>query len=260
MEIPVLHAEALSVGYGSKIVVKDINMALVKGKVAVLIGKNGVGKSTLLRTVVGELPQLSGHIRILGNEISKLSRKTLATMVAVVSTENVNAGGLTVEELVSLGRQPYTGFFGRLSGDDHKIVVDAMRDVGIYHKRGAFISDLSDGERQKAMIARALAQKTPLLVLDEPLSFLDVAARVHILLLLKKIAVRNDMAVILSSHDVAQALRMADCLFILNKRREFIATIPQEAVEKGYINDIFDSSDVSFSRELLDFVACNNYS
>ena len=217
----ILEANNLNIGYinGKTIIdiVSDINLRLEEGELVCLLGANGKGKSTLLRTLAGTQPALSGEVRVQGGNVDKISKKKLAKLLGLVYTDHTQAGGLTVNELVELGRQPHTGFLGRLGSEDKTIVENALKDAGIYHKRESFVADLSDGERQKAMIAKALAQETPIIFLDEPTAFLDVASKLETMKLLHKLAKEKKKAVLLSSHDVSQTLLLADKLWIIDK-------------------------------------------
>ena len=209
---PALEASGLSIGYrcgrkeGWKTVHPRVNFVLHRGELTSLIGLNGAGKSTLLRTLCGFQPAVSGTVRVLGRELSEYSSHELALTVGVVLTERTNAGGLTVRELLALGRQPHTGFFGRLGERDREVVSEAMSAVGIAHKADSYVSELSDGERQRTMIAKALAQECPVIVLDEPTAFLDVASRIETMSLLHDTARRQGKAVLLSTHDIDNAL------------------------------------------------------
>lgn len=251
----ILSADSLTIGYGDRMIASGISLSLYAGGVTALLGGNGIGKSTLLRTLTGELPPLAGGVRLCGRPLADYSRRQLASLVSVVTTDRVSAGGLRVRELVELGRHPHTGFFGRLGRSDRDAVESAMHSVGIAYKADSFLSELSDGERQKAMIARALAQETPLIVLDEPFSFLDVAARIHVFSLLQCIAAERGMAVLLSSHDVSQALRMADSVLLFTTDRRLLAGSPAELMADGSIDLMFPGSDVAFDPGQLDFVA-----
>lgn len=187
--------------------------------------------------------------------ISSYSRRELSKLLTIVTTESVLAGGLKVRELVSLGRQPYTGLFGRLSKEDREITETAMRHAGILYKADSYIGELSDGERQKAMIAKAIAQDTPLIILDEPFSFLDVAARIEIMSLLNKLARDKGKSVLLSSHDVSQSLRMSDILWLMTPDKEIMAGTPEQLIESGEIEHLFNVPCVKFSKSQNDFVA-----
>jgi iron complex transport system ATP-binding protein len=244
----------LCVGYKGKPLVSNLSFSLCKGEVTALLGSNGVGKSTLLRTITGELPIISGSVLICGKPISSYSRKELARTVAIVTTERIFAGGLTVRELVSLGRHPHTGALGRFSVADYEIIDAAMKAVSIEHKSDTPLAELSDGERQKSMLARAIAQETPLIIMDEPFSFLDVAARIDILSLLKRIAHSEHKGILFSSHDVAQALRMADNLWLLTPNRKFVSGTPANLIESGAIKNLFSSASIKFDPIQNDFV------
>lgn len=250
----VIITDDLSVGYDKEVIISGINVSLQRGEVTALLGANGIGKSTLLKTIFGEIKPIKGHISLLGKDINYYSARQLARSVALVTTDRVNAGGLRAEELVALGRQPYTGLLGRLSEEDRSIVTESMTSVGISHKRFSFVANLSDGERQKVMIARALAQRTPIIILDEPFSFLDAAGRIEILSLLSDIATNHDIAVLLSSHDISQAIRIARRLWIINNKHELNVSTPEEAVNTNLIDHIFKSSSIEFSKSIGDFI------
>lgn len=253
-----LKLDNLSVGYGRKAVVSAIAASIDTPMLVALIGPNGAGKSTLLRTITGELKPLSGDVYLNNDLLRNYSRKALSRVMALVSTSaEPSAGGLRVEELVSLGRQPYTGFFGRLSDADHVAVECAMQSVGISHKRGCYVANLSDGERQKTMIARALAQDTPVICLDEPFSFLDPAARIDILLMLRNQTRQHAKLIIFSTHDVAQALRMADTIWLISDDGHFSRTNAGDAHLPEIVAGIFQVPGVRFSTEINDFVPSN---
>lgn len=251
----IIEMENLRIGYRRHSVAEGIADCISNPCIVALIGPNGVGKSTLLKTLTGELRPLSGDVRIEGKQPTDYSRRELARILALVSTEtDSSAGGLTVRELVSLGRQPFTGFFGHLSADDEKAVDEAMERVGIAGKSASFICNLSDGERQKAMIARALAQETPIIILDEPFSFLDPTARIEIFTMMRREASENGKVIILSTHDVAQALRLADRLWMMGNGR-FFCKSPSDKDVASVVSSIFKSEKAVFSPEIMDFTA-----
>lgn len=218
-----------------------------------LIGANGIGKSTLLRTLVGNQPPLEGEVSISGIRIGEISRKNLSLLLGIVNTERTQAGALTVREVVSLGRQPYTGFLGILSKNDKSIVEKAMQDAGILHKASSFLAELSDGERQKVMIAKALAQCTPIIILDEPTAFLDVASRMETMLLLHNLAHKQNKAVLLSSHDLSQSMMLADELWVVTNDQKIISGNTEDVVLSGAMDSIFASSIISFDLLQGDF-------
>ena len=212
----------LSIGYRGKHSVKcvadDISQAIHSGELTCLLGENGAGKSTLLRTLSGFLSPLAGEISILGRPLSSYKERELATVIGVVLTEKSNLQNMTVRELVGMGRSPYTGFWGRLSADDRRKVDDALSLVGIAALSDRMVQTLSDGERQKVMIAKALAQETPIIFLDEPTAFLDYPSKVEILHLLHRLSREMHKTIFLSTHDLELALQIADRLWLMPRR------------------------------------------
>lgn len=252
---PALSTRGLEIGYKGKALMAVPDLALWPGKVVALIGQNGVGKSTLLRTLTREQRPIAGHVYIQGDDIERLSRRQLARKVAVVTTDRDISQGLLAREIVAMGRHPHTDLMGRLDDDDRRIVRQAMERTGILHKADNPFGQLSDGERQKVMIARALAQQTPVMVLDEPFSFLDTAARIDILNLLKRLSRVSHTAILFSSHDVAQALRMADDIWLITPDRRFYGGTPAELIDSGNVQRLFSSPNVRFDPAQTDFVA-----
>lgn len=203
----------LSVGYSPSCpVISDINVEVKSGQMTCLIGKNGIGKSTLLKTLAGFLPVLEGSLLLDNRDIHSFSQQELARQVSIVLTQKPDVRNLTAEEVIGLGRAPYTGFFGRLRAGDRAVVDDAIRAAGIERLRGRMIHTLSDGERQKVMIAKALAQQTPVILLDEPTAFLDFPSKAETFRSLRCMAHERDKLILLSTHDLELAVRFADCL------------------------------------------------
>ena len=210
MKISLSH---LSVGYtASQALVSDVNVELQSGQLHCLIGRNGIGKSTLLKTLTGFLPKLSGNLLLDGQGIESFTQQALARKISIVLTQKPDVQNLTVAEVIGLGRSPYTGFFGKLRAKDRAVVNDAIRCVGIEPLRDRMIQTLSDGERQKVMIAKALAQGTPIILLDEPTAFLDFPSKAETFQLLRSMAHEKDKLIVLSTHDLELAVRFADCL------------------------------------------------
>lgn len=210
MKISLSH---LSVGYtASQALVSDVNVELQSGQLHCLIGRNGIGKSTLLKTLTGFLPKLSGDLLLDGQGIETFTQQALARKISIVLTQKPDVQNLTVAEVIGLGRSPYTGFFGKLHARDCAVVNDAIRCVGIEPLRHRMIQTLSDGERQKVMIAKALAQETPIILLDEPTAFLDFPSKAETFQLLRSMAHEKDKLIVLSTHDLELAVRFADCL------------------------------------------------
>lgn len=214
----VINLSQLSVGYSlSHPVISDINLELRSGQLACLIGENGIGKSTLLKTLTGFLPKLKGSLLLGDRDIDSFSQRELARQVSIVLTQKPDVQNLTIEEIIGLGRSPYTGFFGRLRAEDRKVVDDAIATMGIEKLRGRMIQTLSDGERQKVMIAKALAQETPIILLDEPTAFLDFPSKAETFQSLQRMAHERDKLILLSTHDLELAVRFADSLLEVKK-------------------------------------------
>lgn len=249
---PILQTQDLSIGYKFKSLVENISLSLEPGKVTALIGRNGAGKSTLIKTITNHIPPISGNVRIDNIDLRNYSRKQLAKKMAVVTTEQNSGGGLRLSEMVTLGRMPYTGSLGTVGALDKKIVDHSMRLVGIEQKKNSFIAELSDGERQKGMIARALAQETEILIMDEPFAFLDVAARLEMLDLIKRIAKEQNKAILFSTHEVTETLKHTDkvWLFVPGK---ILEGEPKELALKGEIDRIFPSDRIRFNRDTYEF-------
>ena len=237
----------LSIGYTSKhsvkVVTEGITDTIRSGELTCLLGENGSGKSTLLRTLSGFLPPLSGDITILGKPLKAYREKELATVIGVVLTEKSNLQNMTVEELVGMGRSPYTGFWGRLSAGDRAKVGEALAMVGITPLRDRLVQTLSDGERQKVMIAKALAQETPIIFLDEPTAFLDYPSKVDILHLLYRLSHEAGKTVFLSTHDLELALQVADQLWLMAKGRGVQTGTPEDLTRDGSLEHFFNLPD-----------------
>lgn len=216
----IISLSQLSVGYTlSHPVISDINLELRSGQLACLIGENGIGKSTLLKTLTGFLPKLKGSLLLGNRDIDSFSQRELARQVSIVLTQKPDVQNLTIEEIIGLGRSPYTGFFGRLRAEDRKVVDDAIATMGIEKLRGRMIQTLSDGERQKVMIAKALAQETSIILLDEPTAFLDFPSKAETFLSLQRMAHERDKLILLSTHDLELAVRFADSLLEVKSGR-----------------------------------------
>ena len=245
-----VQALGLTIGYndnkGKKVVQSNVDLTLYSGEVTCLLGLNGAGKSTLIRTLCGFQPPLEGEVLLRGKSLSKYSQNEFAREVGVVLTERTNAGGITVYELVSLGRHPYTGFFGNLRPADHKIIEESLQAAGIAHKSSNYVSELSDGERQKVMIAKVLAQQCPIIVLDEPTAFLDITARIETMVLLRRLAKEQNKAIVLSTHDIDSAIGMADTLWLLSKGKEVRSGSPEDLIMDGTMSEFLSKENIVF--------------
>lgn len=208
----------LTVGYRGHRVVEDISLSLPCGRLVCLLGPNGAGKSTLLRTLCGFQPPIAGTVTISGSDITTMSAAEVARLVSVVLTDRPLTPSLTAAEMVGLGRAPYTGFWGRLSDDDRRLVSEAMQTVGIAPLATRRMGRLSDGERQKVMIAKALAQHTPVIVLDEPTAFLDYPSKVAVMKTLARLAHDEGKTILMSTHDLELAAQLGDELMEIENK------------------------------------------
>lgn len=196
----------LEIGYQNKrqhnSVFKDINLTLNDGDLVGLMGDNGVGKSTFLKTITGNLVPLSGEIKINDKNISYYTAQQLAQLLSIVVTEKIGGFNLTVWDVVATGRTPYINIFGKLTPEDESIVTEALGQLNLLPLKDKLIDELSDGQRQKVMIAKSLAQQTPIIVLDEPTAFLDHTSKHHLFATLKQLCVEQGKLIIVSSHDL----------------------------------------------------------
>ena len=222
----------VSVGYLSRhrsiSVLQHINANLQIGMLTCLIGQNGVGKSTLMRTIAGFQPAMDGDILIMGQELGSMSQTQLAKQVAVVLTEKPNVQNMTVYDMIAMGRTPYTGFWGNLKEEDCQVVDSAIAQVGIYSLARRMVDTLSDGERQKVMIAKALAQQTPVICLDEPTAFLDYPSKVEMMMLLKNLCQKERKSILMSTHDLELALQLADLLWLITADGKLVIGSPSK--------------------------------
>ena len=248
---PVISAQHLDIGYhtggeGVKRVHTDLDIKLYPGELTCLLGANGAGKSTLLRTLSGAQPPLSGDVCVNGKPLKEIGRHTLSQTIGVVLTDKTAIGGLTVREVVALGRQPHTGFFGILSSHDKQVVEESLSACGIDDKATRYMASLSDGERQKVMIAKALAQECPIVLLDEPTAFLDIVSRIEVMSLLHRIASEHHRAILLSTHDIEQALVLSDRLWLLSRKKGLTSGVTEDLILSGCFDTLFPHSDIHF--------------
>ena len=212
----VLTTHSLSIGYPKqKPLVSNINLTLRSGALTIITGENGTGKSTLLKTITKIIKPLDGKIFVNGTDLSQISAAQMAEKAAVVLTDRLSSENFTAEEVISFGRSPYTGFFGHLTKNDYSIIKGVAAELKIESLLPKQFYELSDGQKQKVLIAKALAQQTEIIILDEPTAFLDFKAKDEIFALLKKIAAEKNIAVLVSTHDIFQAQKYADEFWIM---------------------------------------------
>ena len=241
----------VSIGYrtrqGVRTVMQGITAGIRQGELTCLLGRNGAGKSTLLRTLAAFQPGLAGKIFVDGRPLQEYSAKELAQRIGVVLTERPDVQQMTVWQLVAMGRSPYTGFWGKLNSDDEQVVNEAVSQVGITALADRLVTTLSDGERQKVMIAKALAQQTGIIYLDEPTAFLDYPSKVDTLLLLRRICREQQKTVFLSTHDLELALQVADRLWLMQTDGSLAIGAPRELADSGVLTRfIEEDSGVAF--------------
>jgi iron complex transport system ATP-binding protein len=253
MNEPVLTTENLRIGYSGRggvrrIIADHLNLTLRSGEVVCLMGPNGVGKSTLLRTLIGMQPPLAGRVFLDKTDLATLKPREIARRISVVLTERIEVGQLSVYNLVALGRYPYTNWFGRLTPHDEAIVQTAIAATQAEHLARRYIHELSDGERQRVMVARALAQEPQVMVLDEPTAFLDLPHRVAMMQLLRRLAHDTQRAVILSTHDLDLALRSADIVWLMTTDGTVYSGAPEDLVLSGAFEKAFANCEITFDR------------
>ena len=240
--------ENLAVGYQRRTLLQQLNLAIAPGQFVCLVGENGAGKSTLLRTLAGlETPQ-TGTVWLQGHRLDQLNGSQRAKRLSLVLTKRVDVAWMSVAELVALGRYPYTDWQGRLGPEDHKIVQQAIAAVGLTALRHKTLNQISDGERQKAMIARALSQETSLMLLDEPTAYLDVPRRVEVMQLLQHLAHQRGRSILMSTHDLDLALRSADQLWLITPGQRLEIGTPEELVLEGYLEETFSRDHFYFDQ------------
>jgi iron complex transport system ATP-binding protein len=246
----ILSVDSLRIGYGSgknqNVLLPPLNANADFGELIAVIGRNGIGKSTLLRTLTGLQQPLGGEISYYGKNIKDYTRIELAQKVGYISTEIVKVSNMRVYDLVALGRFPHTNWIGKEGLRDHEVIVESLKKTSMSSFAQKFISELSDGERQKAMIARILAQDTGIMVMDEPTAFLDVASKYEILNLMHKLSGSGTKTIIFSTHDLQMAISQADKIWLILEN-ELIEGSPEDLMLAGEFDHLFDSSTVMFN-------------
>ncbi|MBO7197266.1 MAG: ABC transporter ATP-binding protein [Tidjanibacter sp.] len=238
----------VTLGYGDRVLMADASVGFGWGELTALIGRNGTGKSTLLRTIAALSRPRSGTITVEGKDLFSLSMKEVAERISFVSTDDVRVQNLRVRDVVALGRAPYTNWVGRLTAEDKAKVEESLRLVGMAAFADSSVESLSDGERQRVMIARALAQDTPIILLDEPTAFLDLPNKYEICLLLRRLAHQEGKCILFSTHDLSIAIELCDTIAMI-EGGEFRYGTAQMLIESGDMQRIFEHTQIEFDRE-----------
>lgn len=253
-----LNLHNLSIGYHTgkkeRIVQSNLNLTASQGELIALIGRNGCGKSTLLRSMASLQPIFDGKIKISGEDINQISPKKRARLISVVLTDQRAEASFNVKELISIGRDPYTGWLGSLSQEDDDIISKAIEMTNLTGFEERNIQELSDGERQRVFIARALAQDTPIILLDEPTSHLDLPNRISILLLLQNLARNTNKTIFISTHELETAMQVADKIWLMEKLKGVYVGTPEDMVLKGTFDNVFSHTNYDFDKEYGSFV------
>lgn len=253
----ILTANPISIGYRNKkeikIVANQIQIELRKGKLIALVGINGIGKSTLLKTISGIQKPIEGTVYLNEKDIDKFSSANLAQQMSLVLTEQLPPSNLTVFELVALGRQPYTNWLGTLTSEDLAKVKEAISLTQIEHLSHKKHFEISDGQLQKVLIARALAQDTPLIILDEPTTHLDLLHKFTLLQLLQKLAKETEKCILFSTHDIDLAIQLCDEMIIMTPEKT-IQSSPCELIERGVFNVLFNDKSIGFDQDKGKFI------
>lgn len=256
----ILETKKLSIGYQQKkeniVVTEDINIELQKGKLVAVLGKNGIGKSTFLRTISKVQKPLAGSVLINNTDLTNYQNNDLASTLSLVLTERLPESQLTVFELIALGRQPYTNWIDKLSENDIDKINIAINQTEIAHLQHKRFYELSDGQLQRVLIARALAQDTPIIILDEPTSHLDLHNTIKIFSLLKELVKTTNKTIIMSSHEVNLSIKLADEI-ILFKEDKVLSDSPKSLIKAKAFDDLFPSEIINFDSNLSQFIIKN---
>jgi iron complex transport system ATP-binding protein len=246
----ILKTSKLSVGYGKKTVVADINIEILRGQFVCLLGPNGCGKSTILKTLVKMLSPLQGAVYLNERDILQMSSREMALTTAVVLTEPISPGLLTAHDVVMLGRHPHTGLMGKATDEDIRKVTEALDMVNAGNLAARYFSELSDGEKQKVLLARALAQEPQLIVLDEPTSHLDARHRIEVMLILRKLTREKGVTVIASLHDLDLAMKACDVAVLIKNDRILASGAPEDVLQEGLVAELYNMDKAVFSAVL----------
>ena len=236
----VLKTKDLHIGYKDKAILPPINVSLDEGNLIALIGPNGAGKSTLFKTLTAHIKPISGSIELMGKELSDYSSKEKSMLIGLVLTERPDDMFLKVYDVVASGRCPYTNFFGKIEKEDENIIQESLDIVGINNLKDRYFNTLSDGEKQKVMIAKTLAQNTPIIFMDEPTAFIDYPSKIELFSLMKMLSKERNKTIIFSSHDLELLLRYTDDIWMISKGMELVSAKKDDLLESGILKEYFN--------------------
>ncbi|MBO5956085.1 MAG: ABC transporter ATP-binding protein [Bacteroidales bacterium] len=236
----VLKTKDLHIGYKDKAILPPINVSLEEGSLIALIGPNGAGKSTLFKTLTAHIKPIGGSVELMGKELSEYSAKEKAMLIGLVLTERPDDMFLKVYDVVASGRCPYTNFFGKIEKEDENIIQESLDIVGINQLKDRYFNTLSDGEKQKVMIAKTLAQNTPIIFMDEPTAFIDYPSKIELFSLMKMLSKERNKTIIFSSHDLELLLRYTDDLWLISKGKELISAKKEELLGNSILKEYFN--------------------
>ena len=242
-----LQGKNLTVGYGKTIVLEGVDFTVSKGEIMTLVGPNGCGKSTLLKSITGQLKAMSGSVLYEDMELSHLDAKTLSKKLALVLTQRIHPERYSCFDVVATGRYPYTGPFGWLSDEDKEMIRQSMEAVHVWDLRMQPFEQISDGQRQRVMLARAICQQPEVLVLDEPTSYLDIRYKMEFLWLLRKLAQDKKIAVVAALHEIDLAAKISDTMICIKNQRVDRMGAPEEILDSSYVEKLYEITDGHFN-------------
>ena len=236
----VLKTKDLHIGYKDKAILPPINVSLEEGRLIALIGPNGAGKSTLFKTLTAHIKAIGGSVELMGKELSEYSAKEKAMLIGLVLTERPDDMFLKVYDVVASGRCPYTNFFGKIEKEDENIIQESLDIVGINQLKNRYFNTLSDGEKQKVMIAKTLAQNTPIIFMDEPTAFIDYPSKIELFSLMKMLTKERNKTIIFSSHDLELLLRYTDDIWLISKGKQLISAKKDDLIGNDVLKEYFN--------------------
>lgn len=236
----VLKTKDLHIGYKDKAILPPINVSLEEGSLIALIGPNGAGKSTLFKTLTAHIKAIGGSVELMGKELSEYSAKEKAMLIGLVLTERPDDMFLKVYDVVASGRCPYTNFFGKIEKEDENIIQESLDIVGVNQLKNRYFNTLSDGEKQKVMIAKTLAQNTPIIFMDEPTAFIDYPSKIELFSLMKMLTKERNKTIIFSSHDLELLLRYTDDIWLISKGKQLISAKKDDLIGNDILKEYFN--------------------